>query len=197
MNNSLLIGLLIALVISMILYVQYHANNSVEQFADPTPSPNLNTKFLNCAYSQCQDSANLNNFSCENKKKVAYWSNPGGKFDSTKKCLSFNPNTPSDVNCSNNQYKAICGDPIVNNTDYLETNGLCKLEKPKKSMENINPDYFNSCKLDATNLKCPKELKTLPSGMYQENQNFIYTPCEDNYGNITNVIVTECYSDSQ
>ena len=65
MNNSLLIGLLIALVISMILYVQYHANNSVEQFAGPTPDANPNTKFLNCEYSTCQD---LNNFSCGKKK---------------------------------------------------------------------------------------------------------------------------------
>ena len=53
MINRLLIGILIVLVISMILYVQYHANYSLEKFV------NDNDRFINCSASGCNPTDKL------------------------------------------------------------------------------------------------------------------------------------------
>ena len=212
MNNSLLIGLLIALVISMILYVQYHANNSVEQFAETTPSPNLNTKFLNCKLLQDQnknecftpDNLKTNAPKCQTpNQKIAFYSKEGGIFDDkdTNKCVVAQGEQPysPDNTCSDNEYRATCADPIVNNTDYLETNGLCKLSEPVEDMSKINPDDdLNNCDKDSQT--CPPNTKAIQPGMYDINGEYgdkIYTPCQstDNDKNITSVIVTDCNSE--
>lgn len=192
-NSILLIGILIVLVISMILYVQYHANYSLEKFV------NENDRFINCSASECNPTGQL--AVCRDGTEViAYVNNSGdiGKYGDV--CINELNDKTNGNTCDDNKFSTICGNQVSSNNynkdKYYLKQEYCELsnDESQTNANFINPDNINQCDKDKPDTLKGINCKNTHAGMYEEHGDKVYVPCKDNSGTIKGFKVFSCNS---
>ena len=203
MINRLLIGILIVLVISMILYVQYHANYSLEKFVDMN-----NDRFINCSATACTPTDKFTG--CPDGTEVIAYVNNSEKLDEFRPrggagtreygknvCISgfksdnsnWGKGNTMPQTCATNNYVTVCGNKVSDESFNKDKNYLkqCYYQlystaKEVKDSKLMNPNNIMSstCSQSRPNALEGTTCMISEAGMYDSLPGKILIPCRDN-----------------